>query len=47
MLLEFHYATRGKIENYVDDGIIFYSNNALGAWPVMIDEFVEFLKSKK
>jgi len=37
MLQEFNTLTRGKIENYVDDG----------AWPVMIDEFVEHLKNKK
>jgi len=37
MLLEFHYATRGDLNKYVDDG----------AWPVMIDEFVEHLKSPK
>jgi len=34
MLLEFHYQTRGNIDNYIDDG----------AWPVMIDEFVEFVR---
>jgi len=35
MLLEFHYLTRGDLSKYVDDG----------AWPVMIDEFVEYLKT--
>jgi hypothetical protein len=47
MLLEFHYATKGKIENYVDDGNKIIIISFQGAWPVMIDEFVEFLKSNK
>jgi len=37
MLLEFHLVTKGNLSNYVDDG----------AWPVMIDEFVEHLNTKK
>jgi len=34
MLIEFHLQTKGDLTKYVDDG----------AWPVMIDEFVEYLK---
>jgi len=37
MLWEFHLTTRGNLSNYVDDG----------AWPVMIDEFVEYLNKNK
>jgi len=36
MLLEFHFLTRGDLTKYVDDG----------AWPVLIDEFVDYLKKK-
>jgi len=37
MLLEFHLLTRGDLSKYVDDG----------AWPVMIDEFVDYLRGTK
>lgn len=37
MLIEFHQLTQGDINKYVDDG----------AWPVIIDEFVEWLKKKR
>jgi len=36
MLFEFHLLTKGDISKYVDDG----------AWPVLIDEFVEYVKMK-
>jgi len=37
MLLEFNLQTKGDLSNFVDDG----------AWPSIIDEFVEHLKAKK
>eukprot|EP01016_Furgasonia_blochmanni_P008400 TRINITY_DN133_c0_g1_i1.p2 TRINITY_DN133_c0_g1~~TRINITY_DN133_c0_g1_i1.p2 ORF type:complete len:183 (-),score=49.20 TRINITY_DN133_c0_g1_i1:180-728(-) len=36
MLLEFHLVTKGDLSKYEDDG----------AWPTIIDEFVEFIRSK-
>jgi len=37
MLLEFHYATFGDLSKY----------DPLGAWPVLIDEFMEEMEKNK